>query len=44
MEVQQWVCAASAAKACGVARPVTDFYYAGAEYRIAIGVAHAAPE
>lgn len=42
MEVQQWVCAAAAAQTCGIARPVTDLYYAGAEYRIAIGVAHAA--
>lgn len=41
MEVQQWVCAASAAKVCGTGKFVTDFYYSGAEYRLAIGVAHA---
>ena len=41
MEVQQWICAASAAKICGASRIVTDLYHAGAEYRVAIGVAHA---
>ena len=41
MEIQQWTCAAAAAQQCGARHIEPDFYYAGAEYRLAIGVAHA---
>lgn len=41
MEIQQWIAAASAAKAAGVGAPTIDFHHSAAEYRISIGVAHA---
>ncbi|WP_174280421.1 3-carboxyethylcatechol 2,3-dioxygenase [Sphingomonas bacterium] len=43
MEVQQWICAGAAATRCGAGAISTDFYSARAEYRLAIGVAHADP-
>jgi 2,3-dihydroxyphenylpropionate 1,2-dioxygenase len=44
MEVQQWIAAGAAAQACGLGPAVVDHYYCGAEYRIAVGVAHAGPQ
>ena len=41
MEIQQWICAGAAAQRCGAGSPKIDFYCAGAEYRLALGVAHA---
>jgi 2,3-dihydroxyphenylpropionate 1,2-dioxygenase len=41
MEVQQWICGGAAASRCGAGDIIADFYCARAEYRLAIGVAHA---
>lgn len=43
MEVQQWIAARSAAKVCGVRKPVIDLYVATVEYRIGVGAMHADP-